>query len=62
MTAGASYLTVILAWLFALLRYAHAYIHLTSNKLRWRNMTFRVGLLVLVVLWVAFTLHIAGLA
>jgi hypothetical protein len=60
-TAGASYLTVTLAWLFALLRYAHAYIHLTSNKLKWRNMTFRVGLLVLVILWIAFTLHIAGI-
>lgn len=60
-TNGATYLTVALAWAFALLRYAHAYIHLTTNKLKWRNMTFRVGLLFLVLLWIAFTLHIAGL-
>lgn len=60
-TAGASFLTVTLAWIFVLLRYAHAYIHLTTNKLKWRNMTFRVGLLVLFILWVIFALHIAGL-
>lgn len=60
-TNGASFLTVTLAWGFALLRYAHAYIHLTSNKLKWRNMTFRVGLLLLVILWVVFALHIGGL-
>lgn len=60
-TAGASYLALTLAWIFAILRYAHAAIHLTTNKLKWRNMTFRVGLLVLVALWVVFTLHISGL-
>lgn len=60
-TSGASYLTLTLAWIFAILRYVHAYIHLTSNKLKWRNMTFRVGLLFLLVLWVVFALHIAGL-
>ena len=59
-TAGVSYLTLTLAWIFAALRYAHAYIHLTTNKLKWRNMTFRVGLLVLLILWVVFAVHIAG--
>jgi len=61
-TAGASYLTVTIAWLFALLRYAHSYVHLTTNKIRWRNMTFRVGLLMLLILWIVFALHIAGIA
>ena len=60
-TQGSNYLTLILAWAFALLRYAHAYVHLTSNNIRWRNMTFRVGVLVLVILWIWFALHIAGL-
>lgn len=60
-TAGVGVLTLTLAWLFAALRYAHAYVHLTSNKLKWRNMTFRTGLMVLFVLWVAFALHLAGL-
>lgn len=61
-TSGVSYLTVVLAWLFIFFRYAHAYVHLTSNKIKWRNMTFRVGLVFLLVLWVVFALHIAGLA
>jgi len=60
-TAGSNVLTLTLAWLFVLLRYAHAYVHLTSNKLRWRNMMFRLGLLVLLILWIVFALHIAGL-
>lgn len=59
-TNGANYLTLTLAWLFALLRYAHAYVHLTTNKLKWRNMLFRVGVLVLAILWFWFALHIAG--
>lgn len=60
-TAGTSVLTLTLAWIFALLRYAHAYVHLTTNKLKWRNMLFRVGLLSLLALWIVFALHLAGL-
>ncbi len=61
-TAGVSVFTVTLAWLFMLLRYLHAYVHLTTNKIRWRNMSFRVGLLVLLIMWIVFALHIAGVA
>jgi hypothetical protein len=61
-TAGISTLALVLAWVFAALRYAHAYVHLTTNKLKWRNMTFRVGLVVLFGLWVVFALHLAGVA
>lgn len=59
-TAGSSYLTVVLAWLFVVSRYAHAYVHLTTNKLKHRNMLFRGGVLTLFVLWVCFALHLAG--
>jgi hypothetical protein len=34
----------------------------SPNKIRWRNMSFRVGLLILLILWIAFALHIAGVA
>lgn len=61
-TAGVNVFTVTLAWLFILFRYVHAYVHLTSNKIRWRNMSFRVGLLILLILWIVFALHIAGVA
>jgi hypothetical protein len=47
-----------LAWLFVLLRYVHAYIHLGSNNVKFRMLTFFSGLLVLVALW----LHAALLA
>jgi hypothetical protein len=60
-TAGTSYLTVTLAWLFVLSRFAHAYIHVTSNRVRYRQPAFTFGYLVLLVLWIVFALHIAGL-
>jgi hypothetical protein len=61
-TVGVNVFTVTLAWLFILFRYIHAYVHLTSNKIRWRNMSFRIGLLILLILWITFALHIAGVA
>jgi hypothetical protein len=60
-TAATSYLTVVLAWLFVLSRYVHAYIHVTSNRIRYRQPAFTFGFLVLLLLWIVFTLHIAGL-
>jgi len=60
-TAGSSILTVTLAWLFVIARYVHAYVHLTSNKIKWRNQSFRLGLLFLAILWIVFALHLAGL-
>jgi len=59
-TAGVSYLVLALAWLFVLSRYLHAYIHLTTNKLKHRNYSFRFGLLVLALMWIWFALHLAG--
>lgn len=51
---GVSTAVLAFAWAFALLRYAHAWVHLTTNKLRWRNMLFRVGVLALFVMWALF--------
>jgi hypothetical protein len=61
-TRGASYLTVVLAWLFVLLRYFHAYVHVTSNDLRYRSPAFAAGFVVLVVMWAVFALHLLGAA
>ena len=36
-TAGVSYVVLVLAWLFVISRYVHAYFHLTSNQLKHRN-------------------------
>lgn len=43
---------VILAWLFVASRYAHAFVHVTSNNLRYRSPLFAFGFLVLVGMWV----------
>ncbi|WLR93349.1 MAPEG family protein [Shinella zoogloeoides] len=44
--------TVAGGWLFVALRYAHAYVHVTSNRLRHRRPLFIAGLLVVMLLWV----------
>ncbi|WFU09590.1 MAPEG family protein [Rhizobium sp. CB3090] len=43
---------VILAWIFVASRYAHAYVHVTSNDLRYRSPLFAVGYAVLAGMWV----------
>lgn len=59
-TAGVSTLVLVLAWLFLASRYVHAWIHLTTNKLKHRNYAFRFGLLVLAILWVWLAVHLAS--
>jgi hypothetical protein len=49
---------VVLAWLFVLLRLAHAYVHTTSNDVPRRFMVFAVGALVLLVMWIYFAMKI----
>ncbi|MET3790294.1 MAPEG family protein [Aquamicrobium terrae] len=61
-TAGVSWIAVILAWLFVALRYVHAFEHVTSNRPPLRGMIFGAGFLVLVLMWGCFALHLAGLA
>lgn len=43
--------TVAGGWLFVALRYVHAYVHVTSNRLRYRRPLFIAGLAVLGLLW-----------
>lgn len=43
--------TVAGGWLFVVLRYAHAYVHVTSNRLRYRRPLFIASLLVAMMLW-----------
>ncbi len=42
---------VILAWIFVAARYAHAFVHVTSNDLRYRSPLFALGFAVLVFMW-----------
>ncbi|MCQ4631821.1 MAPEG family protein [Shinella sp. CPCC 100929] len=44
--------TVAGGWLFVALRYAHAYVHVTSNRIRYRRPLFIAGLAVVGLLWI----------
>lgn len=43
--------TVAGGWLFVALRYAHAYVHVTSNRVRYRRPLFIAGFAVVGLLW-----------
>jgi hypothetical protein len=56
---GDNIFTVILAWLFVASRYVHAYIHVTSNRIRYRRPAFLVGFGLLVLMWGWLTVWLA---
>jgi hypothetical protein len=60
-TQGSSIVTVALAWIFVVLRYLHAFIHVTSNRIRYRSPVFALGYVVLGVMWLWFALHLLAL-
>jgi hypothetical protein len=45
-------LPLVLAWAYVILRYAHTYVHLTTNRVMTRFRLFALSWLVLAVLWV----------
>ncbi len=51
MTQADNLPAVCAAWIFVATRYGHAYVHVTSNNLRYRSPLFALGFLVLVGLW-----------
>ena len=61
-TRHADFLFVVMAWIFVLSRLAHAYVHITSNRVNIRGPVFGIGLLVLMLMWLIFIVRIlAGL-
>lgn len=50
-TGAAGPWAVALAWLFAASRYGHAFIHVTSNRISYRQPAFTLGFLALIGLW-----------
>jgi len=60
LTAGVNHAVLAVAWLFVLSRFAHAYVHVTSNRLKFRQRLFVAGFVLNAVLWVLFAFHIAG--
>jgi hypothetical protein len=53
---------VAFAWLFALSRGLHAFIHVTSNRLRYRRPLFIAGVFAALALWILAGLRLAGLS
>ncbi|MBN9069008.1 MAG: MAPEG family protein [Rhizobiaceae bacterium] len=57
-TEGNSTVTIVLAWIFVAARYIHAAVHMTTNRMPYRQSAFAVGYVVLGLLWVWFALHL----
>jgi hypothetical protein len=51
-------LFVVLSWLFVLLRLAHAYVHVASNRVPTRFRWFVAGAVILLVMWIIFAARI----
>jgi len=60
MQGVADWVMVILAWVFAVSRLAHAYIHTTSNRFAIRFRLYTVGFSSLLGMWVWFALRAVG--
>jgi hypothetical protein len=60
LTRKADFIFVALAWVFLLLRVAHAFVHVTSNHVPTRFRLFAAGAIVLLAMWIWFALHIYG--
>ena len=58
MTRHADIIFVVLAWVFVILRWAQAGVHVTSNDVRLRGATYGIGAIVLVIMWVIFIVRI----
>ncbi|EDQ34943.1 hypothetical protein HPDFL43_02060 [Hoeflea phototrophica DFL-43] len=59
LTGGAGTAAVVVAWAFVLSRAAHAYVHVTSNRVGIRRRLFIVSLLINLAQWVLLAVHIA---
>jgi hypothetical protein len=57
-TRHADLLFVAMAWIFVLTRLAHAYVHVTSNRVSLRGPLFGAGLVVLILMWIVFIVRI----
>lgn len=58
-TGQSGWLPVTLAWAYVLLRAAHSFVHLTSNRVPLRFRLFALSWIVLIVLWLVVFLGLA---
>lgn len=57
-TKQADLLFVVMAWIFVISRFVHAYIHTTSNHVPTRFNCFAAGVFVLLIMWIIFAIRI----
>ncbi|OEO31003.1 hypothetical protein VW23_018510 [Devosia insulae DS-56] len=55
---GPTLFEIVLAWLFVVSRYAHAFVHITDNHVIRRFAAYFVGLLLLCVFWLDLVLRL----
>ena len=58
-TTADNIVTVALAWVFVASRYAHSYVHVTSNRLRYRRPIWIVGFFSLMAMWIWLAVWLA---
>ena len=58
MTHHADFIYWVLAWVFVLTRVSQAFVHVTSNNVRWRGGFYGVGAVVLLIMWIIFMVRI----
>ncbi|MGE6781205.1 MAPEG family protein [Ensifer adhaerens] len=51
-TEADNIVSVVLAWLFVALRYVHALVHVTNNRIRYRRPLFMAGFAAVFAMWV----------
>lgn len=61
-SGGAGWVELALVWLFVVLRYVHAGVHVTTNRVYRRFAVYCAGLVVLALLWLWLVLRIVILA
>lgn len=59
-TRTADFMFVLLAWIFVALRFVHAFVHVTSNRISYRGGIFILGAIVLAVMWGLFMIRIVA--
>lgn len=57
-TQGVGTVSLAMAWVFVVSRYAHTAIHVTSNRIRYRQPAFIAGFVMVFVLWILLALHL----
>jgi hypothetical protein len=57
-TRHAGVLFVVLAWIFVIFRVLHAYVHVTSNVVRYRSTFFSIAAVVLMIMWALYIIEV----